>query len=413
MRQSQLFFQTQKTPPKEQAISAQLLLRAGFIEKLSSGIYHFLPLGFLVLKKIEKIIREEMQKLGAQEILLAALHPKKFWERTGRWGKMTDLYKLKENKKEFALGPTHEEVIVPLVRKFIHSFRDLPLYLFQIQTKFRKELRPKGGLLRTKEFLMKDLYSFHQDEKDLNDFYEKVKESYFRIFEKCKIKEKTYLTLASGGTFSQYSHEFQTICPSGEDLIYLCQNCHLALNKEIKSQFNVCPSCQKNNFELLKTIEVGNIFKLMDKFSKAFDLVFLDKNNKKRFVMMGCYGIGLGRLMATIVEINHDKKGIIWPKEVAPFLIHLIPIGKVKSKAEAIYQKLKMNFEILYDDREKISPGEKFFDADLIGLPIRLVVSPRTLKENCVEIKLRKEDKTKLVKIEKINTEIQQCLEKL
>ncbi len=413
MRQSVLFLKTKKELPKEEAKSAQLLIKGGFVEKLSAGIYNFLPLGFKVLKKIEKIIREEMEKIGGQEVLLAALHPKKFWEQTNRWKKMTDLYKLKEGKKEFALGPTHEEIIVPLAKKIIQSFRDLPVYLFQIQTKFRKELRPKGGLLRTKEFLMKDLYSFHADEKDLDKFYEIVKKAYFRIFERCQIREKTFLTLASGGTFCEYSHEFQTICESGEDIIFVCQNCKFAINKEIKPKFKVCPQCKGKKFERVKTIEVGNIFKLMDNFSKPFNLYFVDKKGKKKFVLMGCYGIGLGRLMATIVEVNHDEKGIIWPKEVTPFLVHLISIGKVKKTAEKVYKSLKEEFEILYDDREKKSVGEKFFDADLIGIPIRLVISEKTLKRKCAEIKLRKEKKIKLVKIKNLKKEIEKCLEKL
>jgi prolyl-tRNA synthetase len=413
MLQSKLFSKTKKEVPKEEAISAKLLIKGGFVEKLASGIYNFLPLGFSVLKKIERIIREEMENIGGQELLLATLHPKELWQKTKRWEKMTDLYKIKENKSQFALGPTHEEVITPLAKKYIKSYRDLPIFLFQIQTKFRKELRPKGGLLRTKEFLMKDLYSFHATKEDLDSFYEKVKEAYFRIFEKCKIRKKTYLTFASGGTFSKYSHEFQTICESGEDTIFICQKCKLAVNKEIKPQIKFCPNCSSKKFKKEKAIEVGNIFKLMTKFSEPFGLTFLDKEGKRQYVLMGCYGIGLGRLMATIVEINHDEKGIIWPKRVAPFLVHLIPIGKVKRISDKIYKNLKERFEILYDDREKESPGEKFYDSDLIGIPIRLVVSEKTLKKNSIEIKLRKEKKVRLVKIKSLKKEIEKCLKEL
>ncbi|MBC7074054.1 hypothetical protein H5T58_01555, partial [Candidatus Parcubacteria bacterium] len=388
MRQSLLLFKVQKEKEKETAKSAILLERGSFLHQLSSGVYNFLPLGFRVLKKIEKIIREEMEKIGAQELILAALHPKELWHKTGRWEKMSDLYKLKENHKEWALGPTHEEVITPLVKNFIHSYRDLPISLFQIQLKFRKELRPKSGLLRTKEFLMKDLYSFHANEQDLDNFYEKVKESYFRIFERVDIAKDTFLTLAGGGTFSDFSHEFQTKCEFGEDQIFVCKNCHFAINRQIKDQFDKCPECQGKEFFLEKTIEVGNIFKLKTRFSEVFDLKYLSQDGKKKLVWMGCYGIGLGRLMATIVERHFDEKGIIWPKEVAPYLLHLIPIGKVKKEAEKLYFSLLKDFEILYDDREKMSPGEKFFDADLIGIPIRLVLSERTLKKKGVEIKL-------------------------
>jgi len=413
MLQSKLFLKTKRKISKEKAISARLLIRGGFIEKLASGIYNFLPLGFLVLKKIERIIREEMKKIGGQEILLATLHPKEIWEKTGRWEKMGDLYKIKENGSQFALGPTHEEVITPLVKKYISSYKDLPVFLFQIQTKFRKELRAKGGLLRTKEFLMKDLYSFHATKEDLDSYYEKVKEAYFKIFERCNIKEKTYLTFASGGTFSKFSHEFQTICESGEDTIFICQKCKQAINKEIKLQTKSCPNCGSKKFKKEKAIEVGNIFKLMTKFSKPFELTFLNKEGKREYVLMGCYGIGLGRLMATIVEVNHDKKGIIWPGEVAPFLIHLIPIGNVRKVSDKIYKNLKEKFEILYDDREKESPGEKFQDADLIGIPLRLVVSEKTLKKNSVEIKLRKEKKVKLVKIKSLKREIEKCSKRI
>lgn len=410
MRQSILFSKTKKEVPKDEKFeNAKLLIRAGFVDKLSSGVYSFLPLGFLVLKKIENIIREEMIKIGGQEILMPVLHPRENWEITGRWTSFKELFKLKAGKKEFALGPTHEEVIVPLAKKFIQTYKDLPIFLFQIQTKFRNEKRVKSGLLRQREFLMKDLYSFHATKKDLDEFYEKVKSAYFKIFKRIGIVKKTHLTLASGGTFSKFSHEFQTECPAGEDTIFVCQNCRHAINKEIKDKILKCPNCNRNNFKEKKAIEVGNIFKLMTKFSKDFDLYFVDRDGKKELVLMGCYGIGLGRLMGAIVEIYHDEKGIIWPKEISPFQVHLIPIemeGKVKETTEKIYQNLQKNgVEVLYDDREK-SVGEKFFDCDLIGIPLRIVVSKRTLKKNSVEIKERKKAKTKFLKISQISFSI-------
>jgi prolyl-tRNA synthetase len=251
---------------------------------------------------------------------------------------------------------------------------------------------------------MKDLYSFHASKEDLDSYYEKVKEAYFRIFERVGIKEKTYLTFASGGTFSKFSHEFQTECPAGEDTIFVCKNCNQAINKEIKNDVKNCPNCNGNSFEKKKSIEVGNIFKLGEKFSRPFNLTFLDKDGTKKFVQMGCYGIGLGRLMGTIVEVFHDQKGIIWPKEISPFQVHLIFVGKkeVKEISEKLYNELiKEKIEVLYDDREK-SPGEKFVDCDLIGIPLRMLVSEKTLRENCVEFKERKTGKIKLVKIQRV-----------
>jgi prolyl-tRNA synthetase len=408
MKQSRLFTKTSKSVSKEESKSAQLLVRGGFIDKLMAGVYSFLPLGFLVLKKIEKIIREEMLKIGAQEVLLPALHPKEIWEKTGRW-KYPEMFKLKDRRgKEFSLGWTHEEIISYILSKFVHSSKDLPIAVFQIQDKFRDELRAKAGLLRTKEFIMKDLYSFHENEEDLDRYYNLVKEAYFRIFERCGIKEKTFLVLASGGAFSKYSHEFQTVTESGEDIIYFCQNCQVGVNKEIinQEQFQ-CPQCKGKISKTLKTIEVGNIFKLGDRFTKPFDLKIKDSQGREKFIVEGCYGIGLGRLMGAIVEVHHDEKGILWPKEVAPFFVHLIPIEiskkEVNEKAEKIYIMLnKENIEVLYDDRKERSIGEKFFDADLIGIPFRVVVSEKTLKKNCVEIKKRGEEKKRLVKIEEL-----------
>jgi len=410
MWQSQLFTKIQKEVPKdEKSINAQLLIRAGFIDKLMAGVYSYLPLGFLVLKKIENIIREEMNKILGQEVLLPALHPQKNWLITNRW-KHEEMFKLKNrSQKDFALGWTHEEIITPLVQKFVKSYKDLPLYLYQIQDKFRDELRTKSGLFRGVEFIMKDFYSFHRDEKDLDNYYEKVKRAYFKIFERCGLKKQTFLTLASGGTFSKYSHEFQTITPFGEDIIHLCLKCNLAINKEIiKEEKYQCPKCKNKKLEIKKAIEIGNIFKLKDKFTKAFNFSFRDKDDKEKLVLMGCYGIGLGRLMGAIVEIHHDKFGIIWPREVAPYQIHLIEIKSQKSKlkdiTEKIYRDLQIRkIEVLYDDRIDRTPGEKFIEADLIGMPWRIVISERTLRKDSLEIKKRGEEKIKLLKIKDLS----------
>ena len=408
MLQSKLFTKTFREALKdEKSLNSQLLIRAGFVDKLMAGVYSFLPLGFLVLKKIEKIIREEMNKISGQEIFLPTLQPREKWEITKRW-KIEEMFKLKNHQgKDFGLGWTHEEVITPLVQKFVKSYKDLPTFAYQIQNKFRDELRSKSGLLRGIEFLMKDLYSFHANEQDLDRYYEKVKKAYFTIFQRCGLGDHTFLTLASGGSFSPYSHEFQTITPFGEDTIYFCQKCKIAVNKEIITrEKNQCPNCKSKKLEIKKSIEVGNIFKLQDKFSKPFNFTFIDKDGKRKLVLMGCYGIGLSRLMGTVIEVHHDKKGIIWPKSVAPFDFHLIQLEnskKVKIAAEKLHQNLqKNNYEVLYDDRREKTAGEKFADADLIGIPVRLVVSERTLEKMSVEIKKRNEKEVKLTKLNKI-----------
>jgi prolyl-tRNA synthetase len=430
MRQSQLFTKTlRETPKEEKSINARFLIRGGFVDKLMAGVYSFLPLGFLALKKIENIIREEMQRIGGQEVLLPSLHPKKNWEVTDRW-RHEEMFKLKNRGgKDCSLGWTHEEIITPLVQKFAQSYIDLPIYVYQIQDKFRDELRSKSGLLRGVEFIMKDLYSFHRDEKDLDRYYEKAKKAYFQIFKRCGLKDQTFLTLASGGAFSKYSHEFQTVTPYGEDEIYLCEKCKLAVNKEIIAEEKYrCPKCKRKKLEKKKSIEVGNIFKLKDKFARPFNFKFRDKDKKEKLIMMGCYGIGLSRLMGAIVEVHSDERGIIWPEEVAPFQVHIIPIGntqKVKKASEKLYKDLsapalqkgsyggstvafgvggqKNGLEALYDDRMDKTAGEKFADADLIGTPFRIVISERMLKKNCVETKQRDKRKVKLVKISRLS----------
>lgn len=405
MKQSQLFAKTIKeTPGEEKSVNSRLLIRAGFIDKLMAGVYSFLPLGLRVYKKVEEVIREEINKVGGTELLMPALHPKEIWQKTDRW-KYPEMFKLKNRQgKEFGLGWTHEEVVTSLAKKFIKSYKDLPLFVYQIQDKFRDELRVKSGLIRGIEFIMKDLYSFHETEKSLDDYYEKVKKAYFKIFQRCGLKKETFLTLASGGAFSPYSHEFQTINEFGEDEIYLCAKCRLAVNKEIieKEKYK-CPQCQRKELKVKKAIEVGNIFKLKDRFSRALNLTFKDKEGKEKPVLMGCYGIGLGRLMGTVVEIHHDERGIIWPEEISPFDIHLIPVEnnkKIKKEAERIYKDLEKNGrEVLYDDREDKSVGEKFADADLIGIPWRMVLSEKTLKKGCLELKKRDKKDFKFIKI--------------
>lgn len=416
MLQSKLFYKTDKNKSADvESVSHDLLTRAGFVDQLMAGVYTFLPLGLRVMKKIENIIQKNMEEAGGQEILMPVLQPKENWLKTGRWQNLDILFKVRgSGDKEYALGPTHEEVVSPLAKKIILSYKDLPFSVFQIQTKFRDELRAKSGLLRTREFLMKDLYSFHESQEDLDKFYDKMIKVYFNVFKELGLKKDTYLTLASGGTFSKYSHEFQTLTDAGEDIIYVCEKCGLAINKEIKSENPVCPDCSSERFHEKKAVETGNIFKLGTKYSLPFELKFKDKDGADKPVIMGCYGIGISRAMGAIVEKNYDEKGIIWPKEVSPFLAHLIPIGedkKVLATAQKIYQDLnKNNIEVLYDDRQDKTAGEKFAEADLIGVPFRLVVSEKTLAlgrstgeaKNSVEIKERDKKQAKLIKIKQL-----------
>jgi len=401
MKQSKLFTKVQKNIPKDEvSINAQLLIQAGFIDKEMAGVYSLLPLGLRVVNRIENIIREEVNAIGGQEIFMPALQPKENWEKTGRWNSMDDLYKVEDSSgKKMALGPTHEEVVVPLVQKFVNSYKDFPFAAYQFQNKFRMELRAKSGILRGREFMMKDLYSFHLDEKDLDEYYEKSKDTYFKIFERCGLKDQTYMTFASGGSFSKYSHEFQTVTPAGEDTIHICQKCRLAINKEIKSETEKCPECGGTDFKEEKAIEVGNIFKLMNKYSKPFGLAVQNEKGENQEIVMGCYGIGLGRLMGTIVEVYHDEKGMIWPEAVAPFKVHLISLGQ-NEKAQEIYDALsKDGIEVLFDDRD-ISAGAKFAESDIIGIPNRVVVSEKSLAAGGVEIKKRSEKESEVIKIQ-------------
>ena len=415
MFQSKLFTKTRREAPKDEvAKNAQLLIRAGYIDKLAAGVYTYLPLGLRVLKKIEQIIREEMNAAGGTELLMPSFHPKELWEKTGRWSTMTDLYKVSDSSgREVALGPTHEEVVTPLVGSFVSSYRDLPVYVYQFQNKFRMELRAKSGLLRGREFLMKDFYSFHRDEKDLAEYYEKMKAVYVRVFARVGIGALTHLTFASGGSFSKYSHEFQTVTPAGEDTIFVCNKCRMAVNKELKAEQPDCPSCGASEFREERAIEVGNIFELKTKYSGAFYLSYKDEEGKSRPIQMGCYGIGLGRVMGAAVEAFADDKGIIWPKAIAPFAVHLLNLSTdddaVSRAALALYEELHAKgVGVLYDDRAGVSAGEKFKDSDLLGIPLRVVVSKKTLTEKKFEIKKRAESSARMITREELVTELKQ-----
>lgn len=409
MKQTQLFSKTTKENPKdEESINARLLIRAGFVNKEMAGVYTFNPLGLRVLRNIEQIIRDEMVNIGGQEIVMPALQPKANWDKTGRWDSYDVLFRFKSlySQTEYVIGPTHEEIVAPLLKRFVSSYRDLPQYVFQIQEKFRDEKRAKSGLLRGREFVMKDLYSFHVDDEDCEKYYEGVRKAYERIFKRVRLK--TIYTFASGGSFSQYSHEFQVVAPAGEDTIYICGACGIAVNDEIIRKQSTCPECGNKKLEPQRSIEVGNIFKLKTRYSEAFDFTYTDEEGKPRPVVMGCYGIGLPRLMGAIVEVWHDDSGIIWPETVAPFAIHLLALGGGEKQAETIYNQLsEKGIDVLYDNRRDVAAGEKFADADLIGIPLRVVVSEKTVAINSVEVKKRKEAKIQLVKIPQVQGLIQ------
>ncbi|MCX7778837.1 MAG: proline--tRNA ligase [Patescibacteria group bacterium] len=405
MRQSKYFLKTLRKIPKEaETVSHQLLVRGCFIEQLTSGVWNFLPLGWRVHQKIEEIIRQEMNAIGGQEVYLPVLQPKEIWQKSDRWEKMDPpLFKLKDrHHKDLALGPTHEEVMTEVAKKFIQSYKDLPLALYQIQVKFRNEMRSTGGLLRTREFVMKDLYSFHATADDLDHYYQKVLQAYLKIYQRCDLTAIA-LEAATGPIGGSQSHEFLVLSDSGEDKILICDKSHWSSKEEMARNQEKCPKCG-GWLSVKKGIEAGHIFKLGTKYSQVFNLNYLDKDGQKKLVEMGCYGIGLGRLMATIVEAHHDEKGIIWPESVAPFQYHLLVLDqkekKVKDWAEKVYESLiKKGIEVLYDERD-VSAGIKFQDADLIGLPYRLVISRKTGQR--IEVKKRGIEKKILIDLKKL-----------
>jgi prolyl-tRNA synthetase len=385
-------------PREEQSSNSRLLLRAGFISKTAAGIFSFLPLGMRVLQKIEEIVREEMRAIDSSEVLLPALHPRELWNQTNRWDEVDVLFKTTSRTGgEYCMGPTHEEIVTPLASELLSSYRDLPFSLFQIQTKFRDEPRPRSGLLRGKEFRMKDMYSFHSTQSDLEQYYAKVTESYRRIFDRVGIGKETLLTFASGGMFSQFSHEFQLLAPSGEDSIFVAPELNIAINKEIVVDSEGMRFVFGDSVPLLEEhrgIEVGNIFQLGTRFSDAFDLSVTNQKGEKITPVMGCYGLGTSRLLGAIAEIHNDERGLTWPVAVAPYEVHvtLIPgVEGVGRALEEVIAQLKNDYSLLVDDRPHVRPGEKFADADLIGVPFRIVLGKRACEHGEAELSRRKE----------------------
>lgn len=401
MRQSNLFTKTRKEAPKDEVSkNAQLLIRAGFVYKDMAGVYAFMPLGLRVMKKIISIIREEMDAIGSQEVTLTALQQKETWEPTNQWDdSQVDIWfktKLK-NETELGLAVTHEAAITKIMKDFVSSYRDLPRYVYQFQTKFRNETRAKSGMMRTREFIMKDLYSFSKNEAEHNAFYEKAKEAYIRIFKRLGLGDTTFLTFASGGMFSKFSHEFQTITDAGEDIIYINRKAGIAINKEVfTDEIKTELGLAGEEFEEVKSVEVGNIFTLGSRFSDALELGYMDEQGQKQKVLMGSYGIGPARVMGTIVETLLDEKGIVWPEAIAPFAVHLIsiPSESATARANELYTQLQnAGIEVLFDDRDTRA-GEKFGDSDLIGIPTRTIVSDKNQQnesgEFLLEVKNRK-----------------------
>lgn len=401
MKYSKLFFKTSKTAPKTaEGISAVLLTRAGFIEQEMSGVYSFLPLGLKVLQKISNIIREEMNAIDAQEVLMPSLQPKSLWEESGRWTSIDPpLFTTQDrHEKDLAIAPTHEEVVTDLARKIISSHKDLPQIVYQIQNKFRNEQRATGGLLRTREFLMKDAYSFDTDLESFNETYNKIIEAYKKIFSRVGIETKL-VEAHSGSIGGERSNEFMMLSETGEDTIFVCTKCDWAANKELIESPDKCPKCGAD-IETKKSIEIAHIFQLGEIYSKKMNAMFTTSNGTQKPLFMGCYGIGLPRLMAAVIEAHHDDLGMIWPKAIAPNKVYLIDLEG--SRGEEIYKKLlENNIDVLFDDRE-VSVGVKFADADLIGLPVRLTLSQKTLSNNSIELKKRDEKEAENIKIENI-----------
>ena len=406
MKYSQLFTKTLKNAPSDEvAKNAQLLIRAGLIYKEMAGVYAYLPLGIRVLEKIKQIVREEMNAIFGQELIMTSLQNKSLWERTNRWDdKIVDIWFKSQLKSggEVGLGWSHEEPIGEMMKHYIHSYKDLPQYVYQFQTKLRNELRAKSGIMRGREFVMKDAYSFASDEAQHEKMYEDSKAAYMKVFGRLGIGDDTFITCASGGAFTQFSHEFQTICDTGEDVVYLNKEKNIAINHEVMTP-ETLKELGVTQDELVKTTtaEVGNIFNFGRQKAEDLGLTFVDESGSQIPVWMGSYGIGITRLMGVIVEKFHDENGIIWPKEIAPFAVHLISLKGGEERAEKLYQELiSGDVEVLWDDRD-ISAGAKFADADLIGIPVRLVLSGR-IEEGKVEWKERGKEEREVIGKEEI-----------
>lgn len=399
MRQTHLFTKTKKEAPSDEvAKNAQLLIQAGYIFKNMAGAYSFLPLGLQVLDKINTVIREEMNAIGGQELHMPSLQDPALWKQSDRWSDdNVDVWFKSELQAggEVGLAWTHEEVITDLMRQYVASYKDLPFFAYQIQTKFRNEMRAKSGIMRTREFAMKDLYSFCATAEQHEAFYESCADAYMKIFDRLGIGDKTYKTFASGGAFSKFSHEFQTLAEAGEDIVYVNEEKGVAVNEEVLAEVDLSElGVTREELEERKSIEVGNIFSLDTKFSDAIGLTFKDEEGNDQSVIMGSYGIGPARAMGTVVDLLSDEKGIVWPESIAPYKVHLVGLNgddaEIKDYTDGIYTALqRKGVEVLYDDRVGVRPGEKFADSDLLGMPYRVVVSRKTKEGGVFEVVTR------------------------
>lgn len=402
MRLSQLFTKTSKTAPADEvAKNAQLLIRAGYVNKEMAGVYSYLPLGLRVVEKIKQVVREEMNAVRSNELIMSGLQRKETWEKTGRWSDdVVDIWfktKLKD-ETEIGLGWSHEEPIVEMMKRFVQSYKDLPISVYQFQTKLRNELRAKSGIMRGREFVMKDMYSFHASADDLDAYYNETIEAYKRVYERLGIGQDTYVTFASGGAFTQFSHEFQTICDAGEDIIYLHRAKNIAINEEVIDDAVKELGIAKDELEQVKTAEVGNIFNFGTQKTDEMGLYYTDAEGQQQSLYIGSYGIGITRVMGVIVEKLSDEKGIVWPEAIAPFKVHLVSIGdKGAEEATRLYDQLtQQGIEVLYDDRDE-RPGTKFADAELMGIPYRITVSDRLIEAGRYEWTVRASGVTELL----------------
>jgi prolyl-tRNA synthetase len=401
MRVSEVFTKTSKTTPADEvAKNAQLLIRAGYVYKEMAGAYAYLPYGLRVVEKIKQVVREEMNAIRSNELIMTGLQNKAIWEKSGRWDdEKVDVWfkSALQDGTEVGFGWTHEEPIVEMLKQHIHSYKDLPASLYQFQTKLRNELRAKSGIMRGREFVMKDMYSFHDSKEALDAYYNETIEAYKRVYDRLGIGEDTYVTFASGGAFTKFSHEFQTICDAGEDVIYLHREKNIAVNEEVIDDAVKELGISRDELEKVKTAEVGNIFNFGTQKTDEMGLKFVDSNDQQASIHMGSYGIGITRVMGVIVEKFADDKGLVWPEAVAPYRVYLATIGDVAEQAEALYGELTdKGVEVLYDDRD-VRPGEKFADADLLGIPHRIVLSPKLLEQNAFEYKARSSDEQQIL----------------
>lgn len=406
MKTSQLFTKTLKNAPADEvALNAQLLIRAGYVYKEMAGAYAYLPLGLIVVENIKRIVREEMNAIDSNELIMTSLQNKAVWEPTGRWDeKVVDVwFKTKlQDGTEVGLGWSHEEPIVEMLKQYIHSYKDLPVSLYQFQTKMRNELRAKSGIMRGREFVMKDMYSFHASKDDLEGYYNQAIEAYKRVYARLGIGDDTYVTFASGGAFTKFSHEFQTICDAGEDYIYLHRDKNIAINEEVIDDAVKELGISRDELEKVKTAEVGNIFNFGTQKTDEMGLYYADETGQQQSLHIGSYGIGVTRVMGVVAEKFADERGLVWPSAIAPFQVYLVQIGtepEVVKAAQSLYDTLRgQGITVLYDDSDK-RPGEKFVDADLLGMPHRVVVSAKTIEADKVEYKNRTSQDSELLSL--------------